>query len=191
MRKSEDNGKSFDKQTVFARSIGGDNIIYYGSDFKITDNGIHYVWSGNREIFLARSLDGGNNFEVLEIEEGQGDNDSSQIIKGKIWPSLTVDSNNNTYVIWYETHIEENTIQPLYDLYTAKLKNGQKSFTESRIIAKCDSWKGGIMQPSIVATSNDKVFVFWNKAASNFQDNLYSKPLYTMSSDEVIHSRNH
>lgn len=179
LRKSEDNGVSFDKTTVYAKSIGLFESVNYGTDLRITDEGIYYVWSNHTTISIASSLDSGDSFEIIELE-----NDTPQIVKMRIWPSLTVDSNNNRYVIWYEAHITEGVIQPLFNLYSAKLENGQQSFSESKMIAECDSFKGFLTQPSIVATSTDQVVVLWNKAASSFQDNLNNQPFYAMVSND-------
>lgn len=182
MKKSENGGDDFDTQTVFTKEGGFAIGIVYGSDIKITDNGIYYVWGGYREIFLSRILEGGNNAEIIEIKEGQNSNDEV-LGKQKMWPSLAKDSNNNTYVVWYEALIEEDTVTPLFDLYMAKLESEQHLFTESKMIVKCDSFGGFVMQPSIVVTSTNTVFIIWNKASSGFENSI-TQPLYSMFSND-------
>jgi hypothetical protein len=186
LRKSEDDGSGFDTQTIITRHIdgivSGQNTVSFGSDIKITDKGIYYVWSGYREIFLVRSINGDSHVKIIEIEAGQAPIDEFPI-KIKIWPSFAIDSNKNIYVVWYEAHIEEGTGQALFDLYSAKLENEQETFKESRMIAKCDSFAGFVVQPSIAVTSNDTLFVTWYKAPSSF-DNLTSAASYTMSSND-------
>ncbi len=166
LRKSEDNGANFDTRTVFTKAIDGpateENYSFSGSDIKITDDGIYYVWSGLHEIFLSRGIDGGNNFEIIDIKEGQGTNDELPVDMLKISPSLTIDSSNNIYVVWFESHLEEHQVRPLYDLYSAKLINKQNHFSESKLIAKCDFSAPLMLQPSIVANSTDTVFIVWN-----------------------------
>lgn len=172
LSKSEDNGVSFDNQTVYIKPIGGpateENYAFFGSDIKISDNGLYYAWSGNREIFLARSLNGGNDFEIIEIADEQSTDDNPPLNVLKIWPSLAADLNNNIHVVWFESHLDEDTIQPLYDLYTARTENNQDRFSESRLIAKCDYWAPLMLAPSIVVTSNNILFVVWNKSESSY-----------------------
>jgi hypothetical protein len=177
MRKSEDAGDSFDGQTVYTKSIGFLQTINYGTDIKVTDTGIHFVWSDTTQIFYASSQDCGENFEVLKVES---DNDGS--VRSKIWPSLAIDSNDNAYAIWYAAELDADKIIPLYDLYFAKLKNGQQAFTESKIIAKCDADKGTLKQPSIITSTTDEVFVFWNDASNGSQDSLSPQQLFRISS---------
>lgn len=182
LRKSENGGDTFDTQTLFTREGGFGIGIVYGSDIKITGNGIYYVWGGYREIYLARILEGGNNVEIIEIEEGQSPI-GEFTIKQKMMPSLAIDYNNNIFVAWYEAHIEEDTVTPLFDLYMAKLENEQNVFTESKMIAKCDSFGGFVMQPSIVVTLSNTIFIIWNKASGGFETNI-TQPLYNMFSND-------
>lgn len=200
LSKSEDNGASFDNQTVFTKPIGGpvteENLTFYGSDIKISDNGLYYTWSGYREIFLARSLNGGNDFEIIEIVDEQTTDDDPALKVLKIWPSLAVDLNNNIHVVWFESHLDEDTIQPLYDLYTARLDNKRNRFSESKLIAKCDYWAPLMLQPSIVVTSNDSVFIVWNKSGSSYAisskdgGDTFSKPLeIKFGRDAVVQNR--
>lgn len=170
LRKSNDSGDIFSTQTVYTRE--GDYTIgnTLGSDLKITDNGIYYAWSGLHEIYLSRILDGGNNVEIIEIDGGQNSIYSGYPIKKRIWPSLDIDTKNDIYVVWFEALLEEDTVTPLFDVYTAKLENGQQLFTESKMIAKCDTFGGFVLQPSIVVTSTNTVFVFWNDSPHNSEN---------------------
>lgn len=170
LRKSEDNGANFDKQTVFIKALDSflteENFTFFGSDIKIKNDDIFYVWSGSREIFLARgtNTNGGSNFEVFDIKEGQITNDVLLSNMHKIWPSVSIDSNNNVHVIWFESNLQEDKVNPKYDLYSAKLENKQNLFSESKLISKCDNSLAQIMlQPSIVTTSTDTLFIVWNK----------------------------
>jgi hypothetical protein len=97
---------------------------------------------------------------------------------------LAVDSNDNAYVIWYAAELDADKIPPLYDLYFAKLENGQQAFTESKMIAKCDADKGTLYQPSIITSSTGEVCVFWNDANSDLQDSLSPQQLYRISSSD-------
>lgn len=182
LRKSEDSGANFNTETVFTEPDSNIQSTFYGSDIKIKDDVIYYVWSNYRDIFLARSMIGRNKFEVFEIEPGKS-NHGVFPAKRKIWPSLAIDLKNNVYVAWFETLIDENTTIPLFDLYSAKLENDQQSFTESKMIAKCDSFGGFIAPPSIVVTLTDTLYVVWNKVASS-PANMTIGPLYTMFSND-------
>ena len=182
LRKSEDGGVNFNTQTVFTKPDSNIFSTSFGSDIKIKDDGIYYVCSDYRDILLARSVDGGKNFDVFEVEPGPEDNNVLPK-KRKIWPALAIDSNENIYVAWFETLIDEDTVIPLFDLYSAKLENNQQEFTESKMIAKCDSFAGFIAPPSIVATTTDTLFVVWNKAASS-PANMTVAPLYMIFSND-------
>jgi hypothetical protein len=182
VKKSEDSGVNFNTRTVFTELDSHIESTSWGSDIKIKDDVIYYVWSDYRDIFLARSIDGGGKFEVFEMEPGKSSFGVFPV-KRKIWPSLAIDTKNNVHVVWFETLIDENTTTRLFDLYSSKLENEQPSFTESKMIAKCNSFAGFIAPPSIVVTLDDSIFVSWNKAASSFT-NITTAPLYTMFSND-------
>jgi hypothetical protein len=188
LRKSENGGKSFEKQTIFERQSGASTILgsHYGSDIKFTDKGIYYVWTSYSDIFCVCINDDGNDFEVIEVEDQQSEADESIVARYKIWPSLAVDSNDNTYVVWYEAHILKDKITDpkLFDLYFAKLYKDHQSFTEYKMIAKCDSFQGFVVAPSIISTSSNQVFVFWNKAASSSHDAALTQPINKIMSND-------
>lgn len=183
LRKSEDDGGSFDSQTVYS-----DNHYFPAASegLKITDRGIYYLWSTIGGIYLAR-MEGDNDIDVIELlREGEAPG-SSISARSMAWPSFTIDSDNNIYVLWFEAilDIEESYI-PLHDLYFAKLENGQDHFSGIKRVAKCDSWAGALTKPSIMKTSTDTLVIAWNDGASSIEDAFggVPQPLYSALSDD-------
>lgn len=181
---SNDNGLTFETEPVFSTELGLIYAVMFGSDLKMTDSAIHYLWSGMGLIFLASSYDGGDNFEITKVADGQSD-DESAYPKQHIHPSLAVDTDSTIFVTWFGAFAEDipETGYILFDLYLAEMENGRDSFTEPAMIAECGSWGASIYSPQSVIAPNGELHIFWNKAAESLS-NASQSPLFHMYSSD-------
>jgi hypothetical protein len=189
VNKSVDEGGSFGKETAYTEPQGSlldrKNGFFFGADVRILENRIYYIWSGAREIFLARS-DDDNKFEVIDIEHTENEDEYAPTGTSKIHPSLAVDQNHNVYVAWLEAHVEDSSqIYLKYDLYTAKLESDQRQFSGIKMLGKVGE-SGQLMgRPCIVTHSADSVFVAHNTPdgcttlSSNDGGESFSDPVNT------------
>jgi hypothetical protein len=189
VNKSVDNGATFEKETVYSEPLGGfltgENFAFFGANIRILENRIYYTWSGEREIFLARS-DDENQFEIFDIEDEGNQDDNIPTETSKIHPALAVDPNQNVYVAWLEAHLEDATqISLKYDLYTTKLESDQQQFSEIKKLGKVGTTGQMMGRPFIEAHSSDSVFVAYNtpegcmSLSSNDGGDSFSAPLNT------------
>jgi uncharacterized phage-like protein YoqJ len=111
-----------------------------------SQDNIYVVWddctSGNYEIFLKKSTNGGTNWTQKRLTWNSGDSEYS---------SIAIDSQDNIYVVW------EDETPGNDEIFLKKSTNGGTSWTQKRLTRTSDdSWT-----PSIAIDSQDNIYVVW------------------------------
>jgi hypothetical protein len=187
LKKSENEGAYFDTQTLYTEQLTTEAIPYAGqrADIKITENGIYYVWNEHDQNYLTRSTGVDNSFETIKMKPIEDDNGLSPNQFNKA-PSVAIDSNNNLYVVWKAGNVDpDDVVKKAKYVYSAKLDNGNNHFSEYNMAAKCEpSNSSSFGSPSIVTTTDDNVFIFYNIMGNDFIDSFYKDPLFTRFSND-------
>src|SRR6476469_8061612 len=125
----------------------------------LSGNNMYAVWSdtstGNSEIFLARSTDGGLTFSTptnLSSDSGQSRT-----------PSIAA-SNSNVYVVW-SSNVGSNS-----EIFLARSTDGGLTFSTSDI-----SNNAGFSYTPQLAVSGSNVYVVWNDNTSGNLDIMFAR----------------
>ncbi len=117
---------------------------------------IYLAWhdnrNGNNDIFLAKSRNGGKNFEKPVRVDDTGNDVSDQI-----YPTIAVDNEDGVYVAWYDYRNGNS------DIYFVKSNGGGRTFSKSIKInfGEDERGKTGQNSPSIVTDGKGGVYLTW------------------------------
>jgi len=111
-----------------------------------SNNNPHVVWedetSGNREIYLKRSTDGGVNWTTKRLTWTSG---HSQV------PYAAIDSQNRFHVVWYDDTTGNS------EIYYKRSTNGGLNWATKRLTYNA----GNSYMPTIAIDSSNRLFVVW------------------------------
>lgn len=107
---------------------------------------IYLVWddriSGDDELYLKKSTDGGTSWTNKRLTWGTGDS---------FRPAIAIDSNDSIYIVW----TNDSSVND--EIYFKKSTNGGTSWTTQRL-----TWNSGTSDyPDIVTDSNNHIYIVW------------------------------
>jgi hypothetical protein len=162
LAKSTDGGAFFGTNLGVNDSSGGHQCDPSIAVDAIGD--IYVAWhdsrNGDRDIYLAKSTDGGASFGTnLRVDDS---------LSGGQWSSsIAVDASGNVYVAWHDSRNGD------FDIYFAKSTDGGASFgTNLRVD---DSLSGKQEYPSIAVDASGNVYVAWQDSRNGDFDIYLAK----------------
>lgn len=190
MATSSDEGETFQTRIILNEENDIiDKSHHYKSylstnDLKIIDDAIYFTIHWDESMVLARSLDGGINFEFFTVAR----NDENLRHSGISDHSIGVDSKGNVYVVYLlEYHLEGDDF-PIFDLYFTRLKSDEDAFEPPMIIGGCHLSNDlqSIDIPRTIISSDDKLAIIWSETEIIPGDSydLEIKPYYYRISDD-------
>ena len=140
--RSTDRGMTFSEPENISENTGFSLQLQISSE----GNNVYVVWidtnPGNRQVFFARSTDGGLTFsEPDNISESAGDSTSLQISS----------EGNNVYVGWNEN--------PSSDVFSVRSTNNGLTFSEPENISETT----GSAQGAQISSEGNNVYVVWTE----------------------------
>ena len=169
--RSKDRGASFESVNLSNNTqasynpwiaTSGNNVFVVwnngGKSQEIVINGekrIIDVLTGESEILLARSSDGGSTFETINISNTE---DMS-------WNPRIAVAGSDIYVAWNEG------VSPLTEIFFAKGSDYGASFSEPVNLSRSN----GTSMDAGIAVSNDKIYITWMETSSENSEIFFSK----------------
>ncbi|UCG68527.1 MAG: hypothetical protein JSV09_12055 [Thermoplasmata archaeon] len=153
---STDRGDTFGESKRVSDILG--TAVYYPK-IEIGINGtIYVVWEHKIDdiykILFSKSNDGGNTWTPsIKVCE-------DLTSEGQRMPSISLDTNDNIYVVWRDTHDKDPDIFSDMDIYFSKSTNGGNNFTTGKQIS-IDTFDEDQYHPSISVNNEGKIFVTW------------------------------
>ena len=178
MKRSFDNGMSFQTDVIFEIPYSAINISAgFTSDLKINQKTICYLWNNANALYLSMSKDMGENFETITINETIN---TSSVSKD---PVVALQSDGSVFELHYECESGPDHKGNICDLYFSKLEVNGNAFSDSKLIAKTDSFAGFTTQGSIATTTEGQTYLIWNHSPT--YKNLGNKaPIYYTHSED-------
>jgi len=191
-------------EIYFARSTDGFN---FGPSIKVSDSGteernpsiavdmntgfIYVVWaSQKKEIRLARSVDGGDDFESSVFV-------SDSWLYEREYPDVAVNSTGNVYVAWSDARLGTPPFWiDYYDVFVANSTDEGLSFGSNMPVNEVDT---DVLQfrPSITIDGKDVLHVVWEDERNGNRDIYYSRSFDgsnfgedVIVNDPYVHPRN-
>jgi photosystem II stability/assembly factor-like uncharacterized protein len=141
-KKSTDGGSTWTQQRL-TRNSGWPSI----PSIAIDSLGVIYVvWddgsSGNFEIYLKKSTDGGSTWTQQRLTGNSGSSGG---------PSIAMDSSDNVYVVWMDETPGN------WEIYLMKSTDGGSTWTQQRLTQT----SGDSLVPKVAMDSSDNIYVVW------------------------------
>ncbi|UCE37261.1 MAG: hypothetical protein JSW00_17580 [Thermoplasmata archaeon] len=163
--KSTDGGNSFS-----ANKKVNDDVMNAAQDKpSIAVDGlgnIYIAWgdnrSGNYDIYLATSTDGGNSFSVNKKV-----NDDVIGAKQK-YPSIVADSAGNIYITWMDDRSGN------YDIYFARSTDGGNTFSTNKKVND-DSGDNRQTDPCVTVDTLDNIYIAWRDGRNGNYDIYFTR----------------
>jgi len=131
---------------------------------------IYVAWhderSGSRDIYFAKSTDGGMTFGTNTRVDDTGASASAQSIPSL---SIIVDMNENIYLAWYDNRNGNN------DIYFAKSTDGGATFEPSVRVDDTGASISVQAKPSVAIGSNGDIYVTWHDKRNGSFDIYFAK----------------
>ena len=166
--KSINGGLSFEKNIKI-----NDSIIrrrFYPSLAIDLSGNIYAVWhdernaNRNRDIYFAKSTDGGATFGANVRVDDTGASSSAQCI-----PSIAIDKNGDIYVAWYDNRGGNP------DIYFAKSTDGGATFGANVRVDDTGVSSSAQAKPDITVDKNGDVYIAWHDKRNGNHDIYFSK----------------
>ena len=166
--KSADGGATFDPNIKLNDSSRGKRK--YPSIAVDPRGNIYIAWhderNGNRDIYLAKSTDGGMTFGPNTRVDDTGASASAQSVPSL---SIAVDMNENVYLAWYDNRNGNN------DIYFAKSADGGATFGESARVDDTGAASSVQAKPSIALDANGDIYAIWHDKRNGSFDIYFAK----------------
>jgi hypothetical protein len=178
MKRSFDNGLSFQTDVIFEISNNAINISTgFISDLQVNQGDICYIWNNANALYFSMSKDMGENFKTITINETVN---TSSVSKD---PVVSLQSDGSVFALHYECESGPDYEGNRCDLYFSKLENNGNVFSDSKLIAKTDSFAGFTTQGSIITTTEDQTYLIWNHSPTYRSLGKEAPIFYTHSED--------
>lgn len=178
MKRSFDNGLSFQTDVIFEMPYSAINISTgFTSDLQVNQKTICYIWNNSNALYFSMSKDMGKNFETITINETIN---TSSVSKD---PVVSLQSDGSVFALHYECESGPVHKGNVCDLYFSKLENNGDAFSDSKLIAKTDSFTGFTTQGSIVTTTEGLTYLIWNHSPTISDLGKEAPIFYTHSAD--------
>jgi N-acetylneuraminic acid mutarotase len=172
---SSDGGNSF-SENLRVSDVIGKNYSHCAPSIAVDNEGnINVVWwddrekSGVRDIYFARSTDGGESFggNVRVHEELKNSTQS--------FPDIAVNSHGDIYIVWQDSRNGN------LDIYFTMSRDGGRTFGRSVIVNDYD--EDYQEHPAIAADSEGNPHIVWRDLANPLGDIFYTKGLPALTYD--------
>ncbi|UCG70901.1 MAG: exo-alpha-sialidase [Thermoplasmata archaeon] len=171
--------RNWDDDIYFARSTDGganwsdpnirvntdqDTALQFNPTLAIDAEGTLYVaWEdtrdGDRNIYFAKSKDGGNTWTDPNIRVNNDLGDFNE--EG---PSIAVDSGGTIYLVWDDNRNGD------YDIYFAKSTDEGATWTEPNVRVNTDLTDTGQSRPTIAVDATGTIYVAWTDRRNGNSD---------------------
>jgi hypothetical protein len=155
--KSTDAGATFGEPKNISNNPGDSSQ----PQIAVSGNNVYVVWydtaTGPRDIFIAKSTDGGETFDIENLSNNPGDSVEQRI-------SL---SGNNVYVIWADNIPSGG----LAEIFIVSSTDGGETFSEPKNVSN----SGGDSDSPQIAVAGNNIYVVWSEFVSNNRDIFIAK----------------
>jgi hypothetical protein len=157
--KSTDAGATFGEPKNISNNPGDSSQ----PQIAVSGNNVYVVWhdteSGPRDIFIAKSTDGGETFDIENLSNNPGDSVEQRI-------SL---SGNNVYIIWADNRPSGG----LADIFIVSSTDGGETFSEPKNISN----SGGDSDSPQIAVDGNDIYVIWRDFVSSNREIFIAKSI--------------